>query len=281
MPEAWEESDAGRRLDTKVATTAARQHGVLALAQCLALGLSARAVQRRAAAGRLHRIHRGVYALVPVSLLRRDALFMAAVLACGPEAALSHRSAGLLHGLIRGKDGEIDVTAATDHRVPGIRIHHSRTLTARDTTRVRGIPCTTIPRTLLDLADVVPGPQLEHALNQAEVMSRLNLRALDDQLARNARRTAACRLRQALGFYRPGQPPPERGLEEAFVELLRDAPVPAPERQVVLDLRDGGNPIRPDFIWSAARLVLETDGRDVHATRLAFESDRIRDQRLM
>ncbi|HEY5431663.1 MAG TPA: type IV toxin-antitoxin system AbiEi family antitoxin domain-containing protein [Solirubrobacteraceae bacterium] len=259
---------------------AARQHVVFGLDQVVALGLTAGAVHKRTRAGRLHRIHRGVYSLVPRELLTREGRFMAAVLACGSQAALSHRSAAILHGLISPPAPEIQVTAPTRRSAPGIRIHRSRTLTPADVTLVQGIPCTTVARALLDLGDDLNQTQHERTLNRAEAMGRLRIRALDDQLERNCNRTAAANLRRALAVFRPRQAPTESSLEADFLALLRAHGLPEPERQVVLDLEDGDPPIRVDFMWPAAKVIIETDGREYHATRRAFERDRRRDQRL-
>lgn len=280
MPGPWRESERGVRLDAKVAALAASQHGVFSLAQCAPLGLGARAVQKRAEAGRLHRIHRGVYALVPPALLTRDPLFMAAVLACGSGAVLSHQSAAVLHGLVTKAPPENHVTAPTHRSLHGVRVHRSLTLTDRDATVVNGIPCTSLARTLLDLGDDLNQTQHERALNQTQAMGRLRLRALDDQLQGNPNRIAATNLRRALAIYRPGQAPVESRLEADFLALIRAHHLPEPERQVVLDLEDGDPPIRVDFMWPAAKAIVETDGREYHATHLAFERDRRRDQRL-
>jgi predicted transcriptional regulator of viral defense system len=139
-----------------IAEIAASQHGVISLTQLRELGLSARAVQNRVAIGKLHRIHRGVYA-VGHPVLSKEGRWMAAVLACGPDALLSHRSAAALWGIRPTARSRIDVTLGrpTGRAVPGIDIHRTRTLRAQDATKVTNIPCTTVARTLLDLADVV------------------------------------------------------------------------------------------------------------------------------
>jgi len=270
-------------LDRAIAALGAGQQGVLTLAQLNALGLRNRAVQRRAASGRLHRVHRGVYALAPAELLTRDGRFMAAVLACGPGAALSHRSAAALHELRRTDRSGIDVTVSgRSHREhEGIDVHRSTTLTAADTTTVNGIPCTTIARTLLDLATVVPMRAVESACEQAEVLEVLDLGAFRDQLGRNRCRHATPLLRDLLAKYQPGSAPTESELEEGLLSLVRAAGLPAPERQVYIVPDDGEPAIRVDFVWRAQRLVLETDGRKYHRTRQVFETDRRRDQRLM
>jgi predicted transcriptional regulator of viral defense system len=280
MPEPWSESDAERRLVAKLSALATSQYAVFSLAQAVEVGFTSRSVQRRAASGRWHRVHHGVYALVPRKLLTQDALLIAAILACGPGAVLSHRSAAHLHGLIPKRPPAIDVTAPARRRIPGVRVHRSLTLTSRDTTRVRRIPCTSVARALLDLGDDLNLAQHEHALNRADALGRLNLRALNDQLERNATRRASGNLRRVLEFHRRGQGATESRLEADFLQLVREHHLPEPERQVVLDLDDGERPIRVDFMWRAAKVVIETDGHEHHGTHRAFEDDRRRDQRL-
>src|SRR5436309_708253 len=136
---------------------ATAQHTVISLAELRELGFTDEGVRKRCARGRVHRIHHGVYALVPKSLLTREGRWMAAVLAAGPGAVLSHRSAAALHGIRRTDRANVEVTAAgrSPRKRAGIDIHRSTTLTAADTTIVNGIPCTTVARTFLDLAAVV------------------------------------------------------------------------------------------------------------------------------
>jgi predicted transcriptional regulator of viral defense system len=136
-------------LDVEIAALADRQHGVVALRQLLEFGLSARAVQHRTARGRLHRIHRGVYAVGRSQLIGRGH-WMAAVLACGPRAVLSHRSGAGLAGLRQDNRPRADVSLPSPSARPrkGIEVHSSVTLTAEDITTVDGIPCTTVARTL-------------------------------------------------------------------------------------------------------------------------------------
>jgi predicted transcriptional regulator of viral defense system len=141
--------------DVALAELAERQSGVVSLAQLRALGLGPRAVQQRASAGRLRRLHRGVYA-VGHGVLRREGRRLAAVLACRDGAVLSHRSAAAHWGLLETQAALIDVTAPRGrHGGQGIRLHRSRSLDARDTTKHEGIPITKVPRTLLDLAATV------------------------------------------------------------------------------------------------------------------------------
>jgi predicted transcriptional regulator of viral defense system len=165
----------------------ARQEGVAGLAQLVALGFGDAAVRKRARAGRLHRIYHAVYALTPPSMLSLKGRYLAAVLACGDAAALSHRSAADLHGLRKTDRAPIDVIVPgrTARRHDGIDLHRSTTLTAADITIVEAIPVTTVARTALDLAAVVRRRAVERALDQAEALEVFDLNALNDQLARN------------------------------------------------------------------------------------------------
>src|SRR5436190_12822187 len=143
--------------DLLISELAMSQHGVVALYQLLGLGLSAAAVRQRVAAGRLHRVHAGVYA-VGHARLSRDGHFMAATLACGRESALSHRSAAHKRSLRHSDRTKVDVITRCQagRRREGIDAHTSRVLLPRDVSEVDGIPCTSVARTLLDLAAVLP-----------------------------------------------------------------------------------------------------------------------------
>ena len=267
-----------------MARLAVPQHGVLSLDQARGLGLTPRSVQRRAAAGRLHRIHQGVYSLIPTELLTREGRWMAAVLACGPDAALSHRSAAALHGLRDWGGVRIDVTvpkrSALEHK--GIQLHRSTTLAQQDVMSVNHIPVTTVARTLLDLADVIGRRRLERAFDQSEMLEVFDLLALMDQLERNAgRRKAVGIVRGVLNEHYVGSTLTESEFEEAFLGLVRELGVPQPEVQAWLTLPDGLPPVRADFLWRAERIVVETDGRFWHNTRQRFESNAARDQRLV
>jgi predicted transcriptional regulator of viral defense system len=197
------------RLDVVLTALAATQHAVVTLNQLRSLGLSDRAVRDRAAVGRLHRIHHAVYALVPKELLSRDGHFIAAVFACGPGAVLSHRSAAALLGLRRSERSKVDVTIRqrSSRKHAGIDVHRSTTLAPQDVTVVNNIPCTTVARTLLDLAQVVNQRGVERACDQAEILEVLDGHALDDQLRRNNARPAAKRLRAVLDEHYIGSTP--------------------------------------------------------------------------
>lgn len=188
MPEPGRETLCGVAfLDQALVRLSVVQNGVFGLDQLRALGITPSGVRARRAAGRLHRIHQTVYSLVPKELLKRDGLYMAAVLACGEGAVLSHRSAAALHGLRDWGYTKIEVTVPrrSARRHEGVKVHRSTTLPEKDVTVVNGIPCTTIVRTLLDLAEVVTRRELERAFDQGEIIEGLDLNAINDQIARN------------------------------------------------------------------------------------------------
>ena len=207
---------------------------------------------------------------------------MAAVLACGPGAALSHRSAADLHGLRRTERAGIDVIVpgTTARRHDGIDLHRSVTLTAADITIVDNIPVTTVARTVLDLAAVVPGRAVERALDQAEILQVFDLRALHEQLHRNPHHPGAPVLRAILASHTAGTTVTWSELEELCLEVTRAAGVQQPEVNAWVDPADGEPPVRADFVWRAQRVTVEADGFGSHKTRWAFENDRRRDQRL-
>jgi Transcriptional regulator, AbiEi antitoxin/Protein of unknown function (DUF559) len=262
----------------RIGRLAERQHGVVSLHQLQLFGLSPRAVRSRVKGGRLARIHRGVYA-VGHGRLTREGRWMAAVLACGPTAVLSHRSAAALWGIRRTSRARIDVCVASPSARPraGIDVHRSTTLHPHDVTKVDGIPCTTIARTLLDLADVLDRRGVEKAVDQAEVLELFDLRAVEEVMSRAVGRRGAGVLRRVLAEY-DGPALTDRELEERFYELCRAAGVPKPEVNSWILLEDGA--VKPDFLWRAERLAVETDSWKYHRTRRAFESDRRRDRRL-
>lgn len=267
-------------IDRLIAELAMSQHGVVALRQLVARGLSASGVRKRVAAGRLHRIHEGVYAVGHARLTRKGH-YMAAVLACGPRSALSHRSAADLRGMRRTGRGVIDVISPRrpGRKRAGIEAHTSRTLLRRDIEIVDGIPCTTVARTLLDLAAVTPSRVVERAFDQAEVLQILDARAIEDVLARAGRHRGAAVLRAVLNEHVPGTTVTKNDLEEAMLAICRQAGLPQPEVNAWIPLEPTG--YEADFLWREHHLVAETDGGTTHTTRQAFVHDRKRDQRLM
>ena len=266
----------GPPLDRGVAELADRQWGVLSLAQLRALGLGARAVQRRAAAGRLHRVHRGVYA-VGHRVLRVEGRRLAAVLACGPGAVLSHRTAAAHWGLLVTHQVGIDVTGPRSRQgASGIRLHSFRSLDAQDTTWHEGIPITTVHRTLLDLAATARPAELERALAQAMHLQLYDQRAIDDVIARSNGHRGTKVLAQATR--RPMQVTRSEW-EDRMLRLVRGAGLPEPTCNESLHVPDHGE-CKPDFSWAAHSLIVETDGWESHRTLAAFRSDRAKDAAL-
>lgn len=268
-----------RPREAAIARLAERQHGVVSLAQLTALGLSKAAVAKRAASGRLHRIYRGVYA-VGHGRLTREGRFMAAVLAYGPPAVLSYRSAAALWGVRSDNRGRTDVSipGRSARSRPRIDAHASTTLSACDCTTVDGIPCTTVARTLLDLAGVVDRRGVERAIEQAEVLRLFDLRSVEDVLRRARGHRGAGVLRAVLGdLAEPALTKSE--VEERFLSLCRAAAIPSPQVNASLVI-DEGPAIEVDFLWRAHGLAIETDAFGTHGNRQAFERDRLRDQRL-
>lgn len=205
---------------------------------------------------------------------------MAAVLACGPKAVLSHRSAAGHLGLRPDNRARTDVTvpSRSARSRAGIDIHVSRTLEPQDVVVHEGIPCTSVARTLLDLAEVVNRRGVERAIDQAERLRVFDLRAVWEALSRAAGRRGAGVLRGLLSGY-AGPTLTDRELEERFLALCRAAglPQPAVNEWILLD----GGAVKADFLWRGERLVIETDGWESHATRRAFRGDRARDRRLL
>jgi hypothetical protein len=266
-------------LDRRIALRATRQHGVVALRQLVALGLGPSAVYQRVASGRLHRVQPGVYAVGHAALAPLGRI-MAAVLACGPGAVASHRTAAALHGLRPSSRTPIDVMAPNrrGRAVAGIDAHRATTLRPADVEIVDGIPCTSVARTLLDLAAVVNRRQLERAGERAEVLRVLDLGAIEELIARCNGHPGVGALRAVLAAHAPAVLTRSE-LEVLFLALCRRAGVPAPAVNAWVALPGDGFEV--DFLWRSRRLAVETDGRETHLTRHAFERDRRRDQRLV
>ncbi len=253
-------------------TLAGRQHGVVARAQLLSAGVTSEVVAHRVKTGRLQRLHRGVYLVGPLKAPHTRE--MAAALACGGSAAVSHRSAAVLWQMLpRGRDEEpVEVVVAEGRagRRPGIRVRHLHTLRFDEVMVRDGIPITTPARTLYDLASTVAERELERALAEGfaqRLVQRSEVLALLDHHMGGA---AERRLRELL----------ESGsrialtrseAEERFLELTRKARLPDPDTNAHV----AGYEV--DFLWRAARIVVEVDGRAFHSDYRRFESDRRKD----
>lgn len=253
----------------EVAKLAKAQHGVVTAAQLQALGFSTSAVGRASKAGRLHRVHRAVYA-VGHARLTRHGRCLAAVLACGEGAVLSHQAAAWLLGLQRWCPKVADVTVPRRGKNRrGIRVHRAPALDTRLTTRVEGIPVTTLPKTLLDLAASGSSRELSNAVDKAKRLDRLSLADIDAMLERQPGAAGSRALAKALALYR--QPVFDRARSELlFLDLVKKAGLPLPILNTWVDK------FEIDAYWEAERFAVEVDGWETHGTRQAFEDDRVR-----
>jgi very-short-patch-repair endonuclease len=267
-----------RHRDHVIARMADRQHGVVARQQLLEAGLGPGAIERRLWRGSLHLVHRGVYAVGRPGLGGRGR-WMAAVLAGGPGAVLSHRSAGQLWGLLTRDGGPIEITRPSGYRTrrPGISAHESA-LAVDEIEIAEGIRVTSPSRTLFDLAGVLPKRRLERAVNEAEVRRLLDRVSLPELFERHPARRGTVILRNLLAERNPvGVTRNE--LEEAFMALIDAGGLPRPRLNAHLAL--SGRFFEIDCLWHERRLAVELDGRAVHGTQRAFESDRERDRTLL
>jgi hypothetical protein len=257
--------------DLEIATLAAAQDGVVARSQLRALGIGDAAIDHRVRGGRLHVVHRGVYA-VGHPLISAEGRWRAAVLAVGDGAVLSHVTAAAawewrplgprsVHLSVPGDGGR-------EHR-SGIVVHRSTTLRREDVATHRGLPVTTPIRTLLDVAATVRGRRLEQLLDRAEPL--IDFDSLQQRLEAHPQRRGVPALRALLASYEAGSVVTRSELEEGFLRLCDDHGLPRP---VVNAYVEG---ILVDFVWRRARLVVEVDGYRHHRSRRRFATDREQD----
>jgi hypothetical protein len=261
--------------DIRLADLAARQHGVVSRVQLGAIGLSGSAIRHRVAVKRLHRIHTSVYA-VGFPLLPR-ARYMAAVLACGEGAVLSHNSAAAHHELRSHSYRPVDVTVirAGGRRRPGIGLHVTGSLPDDQVDRKEGIPCTSPMRTLVDLAAVVRHPsELKRALEASLARRLFDRNSLDAILERSNGRRGIKVLCDLLADLPEEAPPVTSELERRALELIVSAGVPYPVINGQID------DLQVDFHWPEEKVVVETDGAATHGHLIAFHRDRGRDLKL-
>jgi very-short-patch-repair endonuclease len=243
---------------------------VVARRQLLEFGLGPEAIKSRIATGRLFPVHRGVYA-VGRPELTREGLWMAAVLACGPGAVLSHASAAALCR-IRPPIARIDVTvpAHITRSRPGITVHR-RALSEADVTEHRGIPVTAVVLTLIDLATQLDRDSLEAAISEADKRDLTDPEQLRSALTSCRKRPGTAALRRTLD--RRTFRLTDSKLERLFLPVARRAGLETPETR----RHEGG--VRVDFFWPELGLIVETDGLRYHRTPAQQTKDRLRDQR--
>jgi hypothetical protein len=258
--------------DRAIGRVAEGQHGVITRAQLSELGLSGDAIDYRLGLGRLCPMYRGVYAIVGPRLLTQHGRWMAAVLACGPGAALSYRGATALWQIRRGTRLEVTVPRGRKER-KGIQLHWAD-LPDDEVTTHHGIPTTTVPRTLLDIAAVVQHAEFRSAVRQAEQLRLTDRLWLGDLIKRYPRKPGIPIVRAVVEEAQRGLTITRSELEDLFLGFLIDVGLPAPVTNVLIE------GMEVDCAWPEQRLVVELDSRSVHDTRDAFEADRVRDRRL-
>jgi len=265
-------TEVGTQVDLpRLHRVARRQWGVVTRHQLAVLGFSANGIAEWARTGRLVRLHRGVYALGH-DRLRPEGWWLAAVMACGPGAVLSHTSAARLWELRRSNSALIDVTVPSQNgriRRKGVRVHRSGRLAPEEVTVRDGIPVTTVARTLLDLADVLDPQALRRAVTEAEYTGRFDLASFNAVVQDNPGR----RTRKLMTAAFEGRHHRTRSsLEDRFVRFKDRYGVEEPDCNVWID----GYEV--DFVWTRVGLVIELDGLAAHGTREAVRRDRRKDR---
>ncbi|HET7589635.1 MAG TPA: type IV toxin-antitoxin system AbiEi family antitoxin domain-containing protein [Solirubrobacterales bacterium] len=257
------------RSHAAVAELAASQHGLVTYAQLLRLGFSSGGISRLTGAMRLHRVHRRVYA-VGHALLSDRGRCLAAAMACGRGAVVSHEAAAWLWGVLPSCPGLIDVTVPRHGgKRSKIRLHHSSTLVPEEHGRFGPIPATALPRTLLDLAATTSPRFTWSAIDRAERLNLLDLSQIDAMLTRRRGHRGAERLRKALEIYR--EPGFYRARSERLLRrLVRKQGLRQPRINAWVDR------FEIDAYWEEERFAVEVDGWEAHRTRKAFEDDRLR-----
>jgi hypothetical protein len=250
---------------------ARRQHGVLTRSDLLGLGFSPEAIKHRLGTRRLHPVMRGVYA-VRWPQLTREGRWMAAVLACGEGAALSHRSAGALWGIVSEHHGRVDVTIRrrSDLRRTGVRVHGRPGLSPAEFGERVNIPLTRPVQTLIDLATELPTRQLERAVNEADKRDLIDpeeLRVALDLRPGQRGVPVLCRLLDRYTFRLS-----DAQLEVLFRPIAAAAGLPVDLTKVWV------NGFEVDFFWPDLKLVVETDGFRYHRTAATQTKDAVRDQ---
>jgi very-short-patch-repair endonuclease len=264
-------------VDDRIAELAKAQHGVVARRQLFALGMSKEAIEVRLRSGRLHLLHPGVYA-VGHRALSREAHWIAAVLFCGPGAVLSHRSAAALWRIRPPSGRAIEVTTRSKSRSrPGMQRRFA-VLPSDEVTEHDGIPVTTVPRTIFDLAAVESADAVEHALRQSEFLRLHDRLSLPHLLDRYPRRHGSKAVGQCLARRREAPGNARSWLEERFLPFLREHRLAIPHLNAWIEV--GGRSFQVDCLWAQAKVVVELDGFAAPGTRIAFREDRARDRKL-
>jgi very-short-patch-repair endonuclease len=257
-----------RTVETVVGEIARGQHGVVARGQLLEAGITRHSISSRLRTGGLIRVHPGVYR-VGHRAPSFEARYLAAVFACGERALLSGRAAAHLLGLIKGTSPPPEVICSTQRRVRGVLTHRSRVADPDPGTIHRGVPVTTVPRTLVDLAAVLGEGDLARACHEAGVRYRTTPGQVEEVLCRRPKSPGAGKLRHVIhGDVRVSL----SALERRFLKLLREAGMALPDTN-----RPAGGR-RVDCRWPRERLTVELDSYRYHGSRHAWETDRRRER---
>ena len=254
-------------VDAVIEAFARRQHRAVTWRQLEAAGVTRSAVKHRLATGSLTQLHLGVYRVGAVDEPLTSP--MAAVLACGPSAVLSHHAAAALHGIRPRHSGPIDVTVTEGHPRTrrGIRVHRARDI---ERVVVSGIPVTTVTRTLLDIATALSQRDLIRAIDEAQIQRKLDHTTLTEAVRQHTGHRGARALRAAAT--KTTEPRLTRSeAERRLVELVEAAGLPRPQTNVKLGRWE------VDALWEREGIVVEVDGFAYHSTRFAFERDRRKD----
>jgi very-short-patch-repair endonuclease len=259
------------RGDRAIGALAEGQYGLVTRAQLSELGLDADAIDYRLELGRLRPVHRGVYT-VGHRLLTQHGRWLAAVLACGEGAVLSHRAAAGLWGL--RNETRLEVTAPRGrHARRRVRVHRID-LPPDETTTHHRIPTTTVPRTMLDLSAAVSRDELRSMMRQAETNRLTDPLTLADLMERYPRRPGIANARAVYDEAQRGMGITKKELEHRFQSFLLNAALPVPQTNAWIE----GYEV--DCVWREKRLIVELDSRAFHDTPQAFEADRLRDRTL-
>jgi Protein of unknown function (DUF559) len=257
-----------REATRAIRALAEQQHGVIARWQMLEFGVSEGLIQGRTFGGMLIPVFHGTFTLGR-RRLDREGRWMAAVLASGPQAVLSHASAMELWGMRRA-NGPIEVLRPSGgawHSHPEIRVHQTRSLPGEHIVVERAIPATTVERTLLDMAGRLDMKRQERALVAADRAGRVNWPVLQRLVTRGRGRKGIGRLRRIAMEVDPRAADTRSELEVDFLALCRGSGIPRPQVNVL------AASYLVDFLWPRQKVVVETDGYVYHRDRPAFESD--------
>lgn len=265
-----------RPTDAAIAGLADVQHGVVGRRQLIERGVSRRAIDHRLEVGRLHPVMPGVYAVGHRRLppLGRP---MAVVLSSGEGAVLSYRSAAALWGIRERGAGAIHVTVPSKSTSTKLVRRHHVVLPDDEVTVHEGIPVTTVPRTVLDLASTSSIDEVEVAIRQIEFLRLYDRLSLPELIDRYPGRRGIARVRTALARIEALPVGRLRSpLEEKFLPFLRRHRLPRPRLNDWIVV--GERRFQVDCHWAGTGQIVELDSWQAHGTRTAYRDDRARDR---